>query len=186
VAGTSDGGTYVTLKVKGSGGVDCGANPGADTGSEVLTPYFQAAGPYTDSRNWTFAAAGSYLLCAWLQDTHGSPMMTASRTITVRLPKLSLVISAPASVNPGQIFQMATTTQAEATRYLYVSAVADTGRGCPANAAAAQAAATRKIIDGVGVTGGPTTDTRDVMLSTAGQYLLCGYLQYQGPPYRRR
>jgi hypothetical protein len=139
------------------------------------------AGTYARSVNHTFQTAGSYLLCAWTQTD--STTVTASYTTTafVRVPKLSIAVAAPAAVQMGQTFQVSATTQAEATRNLYVLALVDTGRGCPANASAASNEATTTVINGAEVTGGPTTDTRNVSLQTPGRYLLCGYLQYQGP-----
>jgi hypothetical protein len=167
---------YVT--VKPSGGAGCGANRNADTGDALISTS-PPAGPFTRSTNYTFATAGSYLLCGWDQTDSTTVTAQTSATVVVRIPKLSIAVAAPAAVNPGQTFQVSTTTQAEATRSLYLLALVDTGRGCPANASAAYASGGISVVSDSDVTGGPTTDTRNVTLQNAGQYLLCGFLQYQ-------
>jgi hypothetical protein len=174
---TAPGGESLYITVKPTGAAGCGANRGADTG-ETLISTFAAAGPYTRSVNYTFVTAGSYLLCAWTQSDSTTVTATYTTTAFVRIPKLSIAVAAPASVQPGQTFQVTTTTQAEAARSLYVFALIDTGRGCPANASAAYNGSTN-IVNGSAIVGGPTTDTRNVVLQVAGQYLLCGYVHYQ-------
>ncbi|MEY2443345.1 MAG: hypothetical protein QOJ46_2771 [bacterium] len=176
---TAPGGESLYATVKPTGAAGCGANRDADIGDTLIST-FAPVGPYTRSVNHTFLTAGSYLLCAWTQTD--STTVTASYTTTafVRVPKLSLAVAAPAAVQMGQTFQVSATTQAEAARNLYVLALVDTGRGCPANASAASNEASSTIIDGAEVTGGPATDTRNVTLQTPGRYLLCGYLHYQG------
>ncbi len=128
---------YVTRKP--AGGVGCAANSAADTGDLVVERSLQT-GPYTSSTNETFRFAGDYLLCAWLTDTSqpGSPVVaTTSLTVTIRVPRLALSVSAPATVGVGDTFQVVTTSQAETTRATWVWIVPDSGRGCPANASAA-------------------------------------------------
>lgn len=171
---------YIQLNVKPTGGTDCGANPDADNGSEVLEDYVDA-GAINESNNYTFQNAGSYLLCGWLEDNgpNGRQVVAhISTTISVRRPKLSLSIAAPASVQPNTTFQVTTTAQAEASRDVYVRVVPDTGRGCPANASAAADSDVTTIEDGWNVTGGPLNDTQNVSISDLGKYLACGYFQY--------
>lgn len=178
VSGTLPDSEDVYLDVKPAGATGCGANYDADDGTGVINS-FASAGPFTQSRNYTFDSAGSYLLCGWTQTSSTTVTAQDAKTIAVRVPHLSLAISAPPTVSADQTFQVSTTTQAEATRTLYLSALVDTGRGCPANAAAARSTSTSDIIGGDDVTGGPTTDTRNATLQAPGTYLLCGYLQYQ-------
>ncbi|HEV7772516.1 MAG TPA: hypothetical protein VGO48_04400 [Conexibacter sp.] len=179
VTGTADSTSNdVQLKVKPAGGPACGANPAADEGSRYIFSSTHA-GPFAQSTNWTPTAAGSYLACAWIVDNtqDGSPVIaTASVTVAVRQPHLVLSILAPTLVSPGRTFQIATTAQAEARRSVYVSVVPDTGRGCPANFAAADAVSDETtVVYGWDVTGGPLTDTRNVTLQTARRYIVCAY-----------
>jgi hypothetical protein len=180
VAGSTDvSNGYLDLTVKPTGGAGCGANPDADSGTFVLRDTV-SNGPYSLSENRTFDNAGSYLLCAWLRDRSqsGYPVVTAvNSTITVRIPKLSLSLAAPASVASGTVFQATLTGQAETQRHAYFGAVPDTARGCPANWSAFQAADGHLSIDDILITGGPTSDTQNVQIDGSGVYLLCAYFQ---------
>ena len=169
----------VSLKFKPAGGSPCGANPAADTGGvDLVLQGGVVTGPYTFSVNHTFDQAGSYLMCAWITDQGAmAPTATAEQTLVVRIPHLSLTIAAPPVVVLGQTFQVSTTTQAEAQRTVYVSAIADTGRGCPANIGALRSLAGYQDIVAAQALGGPTTTTTNVTMSTAGVKLLCGYFQ---------
>ena len=164
------------------GGAGCGANYQADTGTGVFYPYgVSQAGAISYAVNQTFDLAGSYLLCAWL-DTSGNGqnvVATDSKVVAIRAPHLALTLGVPAVVNKDETFQLTTTTQAEAERDLYVDLLVDTGRGCPANAAAAYQAAERNPISNRSIVGGPVTSSTNVSLSTAGKYLVCGYIQHR-------
>src|SRR3954447_10591131 len=167
------------LKVKPAGGPGCGANPSADSGDSALFDASVPSGPYARQVNWTFDPAASYLLCAWLRDNSNN-VAAAKQTIAVRPPRLSLSLAGPAEVASGQLFQFATTVQTETNRAIYVYAVPNGGRGCPANASAASSTSGEQSIEfGWEVTGGPQTDTRNVSLSTPGPYLVCGYVQHR-------
>jgi hypothetical protein len=174
-------GDDVTLHLKPSGGTACGANPSADDGAEVI---YRANinGSYSESRNQTFDAAGTYVLCAWTEHS-GSAAVTASATatVTVRIPHLALGIAAPDSAAADATFQVTTTAQAEAGRTVYLGAVPDTGRGCSANYAALDdSSGFKEIRYAWSVTGGPLTDTQNVSFSEPGPYLLCAYFEYGG------
>jgi hypothetical protein len=179
---TTESSGYLTLTRKPVGGAGCGANYQADTGTGVFYPYaISQAGAISYAVNQTFDLAGTYLLCAWL-DTSGNGqnvVATASKVVAIRAPSLALTLDVPAAVNKDETFQLTTTTQAEAERDLYVDLLVDTGRGCPANAAAAYQAAERNPISNRSVVGGPITSSTNVSLSTAGKYLVCGYIQYR-------
>lgn len=182
VTGTADTTeSLLDLKIKPTGGATCGANPGADGGTSVVSATKSTSGAYMFSSNWTFESAGSYLLCAWLRDYTGCctyPVVASTNaTISVRIPKLSLTLAAPPSIASGAIFQVSVTGQAETERTAFVGAVPDTGRGCAANWAALTSLAGYNAIDRVAITGGPTTDTKNVSISEPGAYLLCGYFQ---------
>jgi hypothetical protein len=170
----------VVLTVKPAGGPGCGANPSADSGSQAIGAY-PGIGPYAETANWTFQQAGSYLLCAWITDAaqDNSPVIaSASQTIAVRPPHLSLSIAAPSKVLRGRTFQLTTTAQAEALRQVEVELLRDTGRGCPANWGAAYGTSGGTFVLGTSVIGGPTPQTENERLDAAGRYLVCGYFDY--------
>jgi hypothetical protein len=182
-------GASVFVTVKPAGGSACAANSQADDGSIVVDGDFGRNPTYASTQNWTFQTAGSYLLCGWLAPSGNSSMAVAqaSQMFTVRQPHLSLTISAPAAVQTGQTFQVATTAQAETQRPAYVYALPDTGSGCPANAAAASdtSGSQTTAIDPWLVIGGPLMQTINQSFNSAGRYLFCGYFQYpnnQSPP----
>ncbi len=176
----------VYLTDKPTGGEGCGANHQADRGGEVINEGV-GSGPYSWASNLTFQTAGSYLLCAWLTDytQSGYPVVaSASLTITVRPPHIALSISAPSRVTPGQTFQIATTAQAETSRTIYEYLEPNTGRGCPANAAAADSSSGASQVhwpsnyNGWGVLGGPFTEVANERISGMGKYLVCAYAEY--------
>jgi hypothetical protein len=170
----------VVLTVKQAGGPACGANPAADDGSQAISMH-PGVGPYALTANWTFHDAGSYLLCGWVTDTSRNPEVvlgTTSQTLAVRIPHLSLSIAAPATILRGRTFQIGTTAQTEAERQVEVALLRDTGRGCPANWAAAYGTSGSTQLVGTSVTGGPTTQTVNQKLETTGRYLVCGYVNY--------
>jgi hypothetical protein len=176
---------FVELKLKPAGGEGCGANPGADKGENVGSE--AGSGTQTVSRNWTFGAAGAYLLCAWLVDDHqsGTPVVARnSTTITVRPPHISLSIAVPATVHPHQIFQITTTAQSETARDVYQFIVPLTSRGCPANAGAAGSTSGEQVTEwpSIGsawqVTGGPFSASVNESFSGVGRYLICAYAEY--------
>lgn len=187
VSGSSEGDDFAVVRVRPAGGRACAANSEADEGEYVDSSVSAPGGPFSETRNWTFEAAGAYLLCGWLQ-TRESPSTVvahASLEFSVRIPHLSLSLSVPASAPMEQTFQVSSTAQAETQRVVSFGALPDTGRGCPANfGAATSTAGFLAIEDGWSVTGGPLTKTWNVQINTPGKYLLCGYFDKSGqtPP----
>ena len=180
VSGTaSNTSSRVSLKVKPSGGTACAANPEADNGSTVMSFRGVSQGPFNQSENWVFETAGSYVLCAWLTD--GNQVLAAhNRTVSVRVPKLSLSVAVPQTAAMNETFQVSTTAQTEASRSLHLSRIPDTGRGCPANADAADSTSGEfTIISGRRMSGGPRTESENNSISDPGTYLFCGYLHYK-------
>jgi hypothetical protein len=185
--------TQLSVTVKPTGGQGCGANYQADASGGSSTVFFEesgfAEGPFSRSANHTFENAGSYLLCGWLNDntqTNDPVVATASLTVTVRPPHLALSVSAPASVAVKQTFQLVTTAQAEVQRRVEAFMLPNTGRGCAANASAASVSSGVGFVefpaqysDDWAVVGGPFSETANESLASAGQYLVCAYVQYQ-------
>jgi hypothetical protein len=186
--------TALSGTVKPTGGQGCAANASADSGQSLFFGGDLEEGPFSQSVNHTFESAGSYLLCAWLNDGNqsGNPVVaSASLTFAVRAPHLALSIAAPATVRPGQVFQIVTTAQAEVARRASEYVLPNTGRGCPANAAAGgQASGERSVYWAAhgsewSVEGGPFSESVNETLAAAGQYLVCAYMQYptsESPP----
>lgn len=173
------------VRVKPAGGEGCAANPAADQGEEIIaTVTAPESNPYSASTNHTFQTAGAYLLCGWLVKVENpdTVLVSAATTISVRRPHLSLSISVPQRVVPGQTFQVETTAQAETSRELWEYLSPDTGDACPANAyAASQGSGAAVVLDGWDVTGGPFTETTNKTLGASGTYLLCAYFEYPEP-----
>jgi len=182
-SGTLDDAREVAIvHVEPAGTPACPANPVSDTGSEVLwaTP---GAAPYVQRANWTFALAGTYLLCGWVAQNagHDAPVLAAtSLPLAVRRPRLSLALAAPAAVARARSFRLAATVRTEARRDVHVAVLADNGSGCPANWSAATAAPGEQTLLGLTVTGGPTLETTRVRIPTTGRYLACGYVDLPG------
>jgi hypothetical protein len=191
---TTNSQTGLEATIKPTGGQGCGVNDAADSGQNLLFGSDVAEGPFSQSVNHTFQSAGSYLLCAWLDDNSasGDPVVAAaSLTFTVRSPHLALSIAAPATVRPGQAFQIVTTAQAEVSRKVSEYVLPNTGRGCPANGGAAgQVPGSRSVYWPVQgsewtVEGGPFNESFNETLLSVGEYLVCAYVQYpssQSPP----
>lgn len=182
--------TVLSATIRPTGGPECGANFAADEGAggiSVFNGSGEPEGPFSASVNHTLQTAGTYLLCAWLNDNTqpSSPVVaSASLTFAVRPPHLALSLSAPVSVAPEQIFQLVTNVQAEAERPLSEFLLPDTGRGCPANAAAAVGSAGESTVVWPThgstwiVSGGPFSESVNETFHSPGRYLVCAYLQY--------
>ena len=186
---SNGGNDYFMLHVKPTGGEGCGVNARADQGEGVIGEYVtMESNPVHTSRNWTFQAAGTYWICAWVTtDVGGEEVQAhAAITVTVRAPHLALSISVPASVQSQQTFQVSTTAQAETERQVWEYVMPNTGDGCPANAdAASRASGENEILGYWDVTGGPFTETKNESLSSPGSYLFCAYFEYpnmEAPP----
>jgi len=178
----AESGDYVWLATKPTGGERCAANPQADHGEGIANDFVDTEGTFTDSRNYTYEKAGTYLLCGWV--TRGSDenvLAQAETTLSVRLPHLALAVSAPSSVAAGQTFQVLTTAQAETSRTVWEYLLPNTGDGCPANAEAAESASrVEGVLDDWQVVGGPVSQTRNETLANPGAYLVCAYFEYPG------
>jgi hypothetical protein len=175
-------GNFFHLHIKPTGGAGCGANARADSGEGVFGggQISSSSNPVTETRNWTFRAAGSYRACAWITKDGGGEEVErfAEATFVVRVPHLALSISAPATVLPSQTFQIATTATTETERQAWEYVMPNTG-ACPANAdAAARASGASEVLGYWNVTGGPTTETKNQSLTSLGSYLICAYFQY--------
>ncbi|MBJ7473252.1 MAG: PASTA domain-containing protein [Solirubrobacteraceae bacterium] len=184
VTATLDVASYVEAEVRPAG-APCAATAAEDPGSPLLDrsaiePQFAA------SSLRAFDAAGQYIVCAWARDTTqaASPVVaSASAIIDVRIPKLSLSITAPSSVIVDELFTITTSAQAEVERLAYAGLVPNLGKGCPANYSALQKTAGSVAVlaqTGVLVAATPLTSKEQFSLPTAGKYLACAYVHH-GP-----
>jgi hypothetical protein len=179
---TTDSNQFAVVHYKPTGGTACGANPNADDGTNAGINYTITPGNFATSVNVTFDKAGSYLACAWVMQ-NSTVTATDSKTVTVRIPHLSLALSAPGAVNERDTFQLTATLQAEASRQLWVYVLVDNGRGCPANAGAADTSDVAYMAaSGRSFVGGPTAVSENLSLGDPGVYLLCGYMTISGHP----
>jgi hypothetical protein len=179
--------TLLEMTLKPTGGQACSPNFAADDGTSVFEGPFLTTGPFAKAVNHIFASAGSYLLCGWLVDDAqpNQPVVaSASLTIAVRTPHIAFSIVAPPTVETGQVFQISTTAQAEVGRRFTEYLLANAGRGCPANASAAtstvgfQTVAFASQGESWEVNGGAFSETSNETIRSAGQYLVCGFVQY--------
>jgi hypothetical protein len=168
------------LHVKPTGGEGCGANAQADHGEGVLNEFVTSeTSPIHFSRNWTFRAAGTYKVCAWVTTGSEEVQAFAEAAVTVRPPHLALSISVPARLTPQQTFQVVTTAQSETERQVWEYVMPNTSAGCPANAdAASRSSGENEILGYWSVTGGPFAETKNQSLSSPGAYLFCAYFEY--------
>jgi hypothetical protein len=176
VAGNSDALRNLYAKWKRAGGQPCGVTYAADEGGETFVSGVDVNGAYSVVRNLTLQDT-DYLLCAWVQTTSGATAADAatSRAVSVRTPRASGTVRAPALADAGSIFQIAIDTQAEVLRNLYVD-VNVPGVPCGANYAANGRFAT--IIGGRDIVGGPVTHTVNYRApDVGGAYTVCGYVQ---------
>lgn len=187
-------GDLLDATVKASGGQSCGADPSADSGQSVYLGG-DVRGSFTQSADYTFQTAGSYVLCAWLidDDASGAPVVaSAALTVDVRPPHLALAIRAPATVSPKETFQITTTAQAETERTVEEFLLPENGRGCPANSGAAASTSGEDTVywpahfgSQWSVDGGPFSESVNAELPSTGRYLVCAYIQYlstENPP----
>ena len=86
IAGATEITRRLLATVKPAGGTGCGSSYATDTGGSDLA-YTYVQGAYAEQRSWTFEA-GTYLLCAWVQEGAGdlAPEAVASTTISVLPP----------------------------------------------------------------------------------------------------
>jgi hypothetical protein len=167
----------VIVESRPTGGGPCGANPRANDGRPVLQ--HSVSHDFDLEANYTFDRAGSYLLCGWIFDyTQDKVVATASLEVAVRLPNMSLALTAPGSVIVGEGFDVVVAAQTEGTRTVDVEIVPDDGRGCPANTRAAAAVwDSRTVVDGWIVQGAPAPWVQPWSIPNAGSYRLCGYFR---------
>lgn len=178
LAGSGNQADRVTATIKAAGGQPCAANYAADDGTVVLGEYdsrgwLGTVGPFAVSLNRTTADAGDYRICAWVSGASGTARFELP--LTVRTPKASVTAAAPATVAPGQTFQVTTVAQTEVTRALYLD-VNNPGIPCGANYSANTGLS--GVLTGTQNQGGPHQHVVNVTAPSApGTYMLCGYVQ---------
>ena len=176
LAGQSDNARNLYATVKPAGGQPCAVTYSADDGDTFVSGA-DVTGTYSIVRNATLSRSGDYLLCAWVQTTSGATAADAatSKPLTIRVPRASGTVRAPAVVNAFSVFQIAIDTQAEVQRNLYVD-VNPPGVPCGANYSANQRQFS--LIAGRDIVGGPVTHTVNVTSpEVGGIYTVCGYVQ---------
>lgn len=182
VKATLDVPSYVEVKLRPVGAA-CAANAASDPGTPLLDrsaiePAFAATAVQG------FDRAGQYVICAWARDTTSAAstvVASASATVTVRQPKLSMALTVRSIVPVDDLFTVAVVSQAEVARQAYAGIVPNTGAGCPATYDALQKTkGSTPVLDqaGVNVVGGPTTAREQLSMPKAGKYIVCGYFHH--------
>lgn len=180
VSATLDVASYIEVKLRAAG-APCAATAAADPGTNLLDR--SAIEPtFAVTAVTTFDVAGQYVICGWARDTTkaDTPVVaSASAAVTVRAPKLSLNVSAPAAVAIDDLFTVTTVASAEVARRAYAGLIPNAGKGCPATYGELQK--TKGVVPvldqaGLAVTGGPLTDRQQISLPAKGKYLACGYI----------
>lgn len=179
VSATLDVAAYIEVKVRPAG-AGCAASAAEDPG-QLLLDRSAIDRQFVSTAIRSFDDAGQYVICGWARDTTQTPspvVASASATISVRVPKLSLAFTVPAAVAVDDLFTFTTVATAETERLAYAGIVPDIGTGCPANYGALQKTSGAVPVlsqTGLSVTGGPVTDKEEISLPKKGKYLACGY-----------
>jgi hypothetical protein len=140
-------------------------------------------GTFMGSTSFEPTELGAYIICGWVtgygdeNDLDGTIFATASLPIDVRSPHISLALSLPQPVTPGEPFTLDLMASSEVAREVVVVAVPDTLEGCPANSAATTAG---HLIDSV-INGGPSLKTAIVNPLPAGsRWIFCAWAVIPG------
>jgi hypothetical protein len=168
---------YVT--VKPAGGLGCAPNYAADepNSSDVID---NAGGTPTGSasENRTFGEPGTFTLCGYLQSSSDGAVLRATGPValTVRSANAAVALVVPARVDPGQTFAITANVTAELRRGLFVTVKPAGGRGCEPNYAADDPISSDAIYNAA-VQGSASVSENITASQTAGNYLLCAYVQ---------
>lgn len=179
VKATLDVAAYVEVKVRRAGAA-CAPSAAADPGTPLLDrSAIESA--FAATAVQAFGDAGEYVICGWARDTSSAAqpvVASASTTLSVRAPKLTLALAVRPSVPLDELFTVATVATAEIERLAYVGIVPDTPQGCPATYGALQKTPNSTPVlaqSGTKVVGGPTTFREQISMPRAGRFLACGY-----------
>jgi hypothetical protein len=167
------------VTIKPAGPLGCGVSYAADdpNSTDVMSTYTSAAGG-TQSRNWTLETPGTYTLCAYLQESSSSTTPKAVSgpvALTVREARASMTLSVPARVDAGAVFPVSAAVTTELNRLVLVTAKPAGGRGCEATYALDDP--NSNDVFSTYLQGTQSYSRNYTASSTAGTYLLCGYVQ---------
>lgn len=153
-----------------------------------------SSGAYSVALSFKPPSAGSYQVCAWLEQSQSGDQVPiagpATVTFSARGPQVGqLTVTLPATAAPDTTFRATYTTQTDQQLSLYSvikpAAVAVSGKTAPATCASSfdtdqgQRASGETTLLGYGsatVFGGPTTTGANINRA-AGSYLLCTWLE---------
>lgn len=182
VKATLDVAAYIEVKFRPAGAA-CAPTAAEDPGAPLLDrSAIESA--FAATAVQAFGDAGQYLVCGWARDTTNpaQPVVaSASTTLSVRAPKLTLALAIRPSVPVDELFTVATVATAEIERLAYVGIVPDTPQGCPASYGALQKTAGSTPVlaqSGTKVVGGPTTFREQISMPKVGKFLACGYFHH--------
>jgi hypothetical protein len=187
------GNAEVEAVVRPAGGLACLSSYQEDTSTfpgqdvPIFAPGAQSVAPgaYSVSGSFKPPAAGSYQICAWLQQNQNSTDQAvaapAMLTISARGPRVSqLTVTVPKEVQPHATFPVSYTTQTDQQLSLYSVLYTAAQGACAASFELNQQEnRAQTVLSGFPATfvfGGPTTTTVTTRQST-GSYLVCTWLE---------
>jgi hypothetical protein len=183
--------------VRPAGGIPCQsteANDDQAAGSEstaIFNGSYQGdydgvdvgPGSFDQTAEFNPPAAGSYLICAWIEDVSSSETTTGSTstTFSARGPQVEqLSVSLPTPARPNVAFQIDYTTQTDQQLNLYSVIKAAGGLPC-ASSYELESDQNQEEDDLLGydsnsIFGGPTTTTATAT-ATSGSYVICTWIE---------
>jgi hypothetical protein len=190
----------IVAYIRPAGGAPCQENSYED--AQIAGPAdvsisgsknFFEPGPISDTGTATPPAPGAYVLCAWLEVVNGDGIVTStvlastSTSFTAQGPQAHLTLDAPASAKPGSQFTVGYTTQTDQALTFSMAARPDGSSGCAANAELEAGDGELEVrtssdpldwlVNDQSVFGGPTATMTYATAPTAGQYLVCAWLE---------
>ena len=167
---------FLTYK-KSASSAACAPTASADKGTKISYDPAIPVGTGTVAIPYTFKVTGSYLFCSWLAPTSSSPATaSAAQAFTIRTLKASLAIS----VNPpqpvaGNAVTISMTGTDEVSQILYAKTrlLPASGGSCSSTASpdrGVQLSGSGKTVSGT------VSQTFKTTFSTAGSWLVCGWL----------
>jgi hypothetical protein len=171
---------FITYKKAASTAV-CAPTPAADKGTRITYDPPIPAGTGTVAIAHTFSFTGNYLFCSWLAPSStSSATASAAQPVTIRSLKASIAISAsPAQPVTGTSVTITMSGSDEISQPLYAKT-----RLLPAGGGACASTASPDKGVQLGGSGqsqkGAFTKTFKTTFSTAGSWLVCGWLSSGG------
>jgi hypothetical protein len=168
---------YARVYVIPAGGSGCAPTSSTNQGDSILASDSQDANAHgSDTEPYTPGTPGDYIACGYLSPFGDSdhPQTTSATPFHVRLANATLQIS-QASIAAGTTVALGATFQTEANRELYVD-YRPTGAPCAATYLQDRQTGVI-VVNGHDLTGSGAYSFTFSAPTTAGSYIVCGYIQ---------